>query len=66
MDVFYDALNRVADKPNLYEVVHRNVRQALIRIFPFAIYFLLSNDEIEVIAVFHASRDPDEWKRRSV
>jgi toxin ParE1/3/4 len=50
--------------PKGYPVVHREVRRALLRRFPYGLFYLLDGDNIVVIACFHASRDPKEWQRR--
>ena len=45
--------------------VHRHVRRALIRRFPYGIYYAVDEELIEVIAVFHAKRDPKRWQDRA-
>jgi plasmid stabilization system protein ParE len=45
--------------------VHRHVRRALIHRFPYALYFTLAADRIEVVAVLHTRRDPTTWRRRA-
>jgi len=34
------------------------------RRFPYAVLFLAEGDHVEVLAVFHSSRDPREWRSR--
>ena len=41
----------------------RAVRATLQR-FSYAVLYLAEDDHIEVLAVFHSSRDPREWKSR--
>ena len=64
MDSVDEALTRVVRNPHLYPIVYRNVRRAVVRRFPFAIFFDISEDEIPVIAVFHSRRDPEDWQSR--
>jgi plasmid stabilization system protein ParE len=59
------AYDRVADGPLKYPTVRPGVRRALIRRFPYAVYFSVEAQTIFVLAVLHASRDPAEWQRRS-
>ncbi len=59
-----DALHRVSEDPELHAVVHRDVRCARVRRFPYNIFFRIHVDRIEVIAVVHGHRDPSVWKRR--
>lgn len=59
-----DALNRIQINPNLYPIVHRDVRQCLTKIFPFNVLFRSTPDQIIIMAVMHQSRHPDYWKNR--
>lgn len=59
-----EALDRIREFPELSPRVHGPVRQVLVRQFPYAVYFRDDRDPMKIIAVFHASRDPQEWKRR--
>ena len=46
-------------------VVHRTLRRASIRRFPFGVYYILGADLIEIRGVLHNSRDPRTWRRRA-
>jgi plasmid stabilization system protein ParE len=59
-----DALLRIVRNPELYPVVYRTLRRAVVRRFPFAVFYEVTADEIQVIAVFHSRRDPERWKSR--
>lgn len=58
------ALTLVARQPLSFRRVRGPVRRALLKRFPYTIHFLDEPDRIVVLAVFHASRDPQELKRR--
>lgn len=64
MEHIDDALLRVVRNPNLYPIVYRTLRRVVVRRFPFAIFYEVTEDEIQVIAVFHSRRDPESWKSR--
>ena len=64
MQCLDDALSRIVDNPYVFPVVHRDLRRAVVRRFPFAVFYELISDEIQVIAVFHSRRDPEMWKSR--
>ena len=59
-----EALTRIATSPNQYPIVYRTLRRAVVRRFPFAVFYDFETDEIQVIAVFHSRRDPQRWKSR--
>ena len=51
--------------PQLYAKTHReDVRRALIKRFPYGLFFRVKDDWIEVISVFHSRRDPRSLKKR--
>lgn len=56
--------NRIEEGPLQYQHLRSGVRRALLRRFPYAVYFAVEQSRIVVLAVLHASRDPAEWQRR--
>lgn len=47
-------LDVVARQPELFPTVHRGLRRALVRRFPYAVFYRIDPDAIRVIAVLHA------------
>lgn len=58
------ALSRVVTNPYSFPIVYQNLRRAVVRRFPFAVFYEVASDEVQVIAVFHSRRDPEIWKAR--
>ena len=54
----------LVDNPFQFPVIEEGVRRAIVRVFPYAVYFTLEADLITVLAVLHMHRHPDTWKRR--
>ena len=52
-----ETLTRIVHSPYLYPIVHRQLRRAVLRQFPLAIFYDILGDEIRVFAVYHSSRD---------
>ena len=50
--------------PLIHTIVHGNYRRALVRRFPYAVFYEPTETTLTVCAVFHTSRDPDKWRRR--
>jgi plasmid stabilization system protein ParE len=50
--------------PESQAVVHATYRRALVRRFPYAVFYEVANDVLTVYAVFHTSRDPRKWRNR--
>ena len=55
----------VRRNPSAFQPVHEQVRRALLRKFPYALFHLLSEDTIVVVACFHVRRSPADWQRRA-
>jgi plasmid stabilization system protein ParE len=58
------ALAEVARAPERFPVVHRQCHRALLRRFPYAVYFVWDSGVVSVIACLHVRRDPQTWERR--
>jgi toxin ParE1/3/4 len=58
-------LERITASPRQFPIVLKNVRRALLRRFPYSLFFVLEDETLLVIACFHASRDPSHWQRRT-
>jgi len=56
-------LSRVADNAMQFPVLSDGVRRALLRVFPYAVYFILVGDRARVFAVLHQHRHPDARQR---
>jgi len=54
----------ISRNPELHAVVHEEYRRALVRRFPYAIFYECVEDTVTVFSVFHCSGDPDKWRRR--
>ena len=62
LDEVLTMLSSIAEAPLMYPDVYRNTRRAVIRRFPFSVYFKVESAAIVVIAVMHGSRNPHRWK----
>ncbi len=65
---FLAAVNRciasIQRHPEAYARVDRTTRRALLRRFPYALFYEVGPVEIIVYAVFHGARDPRARNRR--
>jgi plasmid stabilization system protein ParE len=59
------ALADVAENPSRFRVLHRDIRRALARPFPYGIFFRDMGEFVRVIAIVHLHRHPGIWRRRS-
>lgn len=56
---------RIVDNPRQFPSVGGNVHRALLRHFPYGVYFVAEAENINVLAVLHLHRQPDMWKSRN-
>ncbi len=54
----YAAFEELAEFPQKYEVVYGSHRRALLRRFPYSVYYVTGQHSITIYGVFHTSRDP--------
>lgn len=66
---FRDALDatmgRIRQNPLAYQVLFRELRRALVRRFPYAVFFKILEETVVVVAVLHMRRDPALWRSRA-
>lgn len=48
--------------PALYPVVSGEFRRALLRRFPYEVFYEVTADRVTVYAVFHGAQDPRKWR----
>jgi len=65
LDEILATCNGIAKNPQMYPLVHRATRRAVIDKFPFGIYYRIENGLVTIIAVMHGSRDPNNWRNRT-
>jgi toxin ParE1/3/4 len=58
-------LSRIQANPEQFPRTHHELRRALIRRFPYALFYLASSERIVVVAILHHHRDPINWRSRS-
>jgi plasmid stabilization system protein ParE len=56
--------DRMAAGPLQYSLVRDDIRRALLKRFPYAVYFAVEADQVVVVSVLHERRNPMEWQRR--
>jgi toxin ParE1/3/4 len=64
LDEFAKTLNRIEQDPFAYRPVRKELRRALLRRFPYGVFFIADAERVVVIAVLHAARNPRLWARR--
>ncbi|MBM4265527.1 MAG: type II toxin-antitoxin system RelE/ParE family toxin [Deltaproteobacteria bacterium] len=60
----FTSVQAVVDRPEAFPALHRLTRRALVRRFPYALFFRVVDEQIVFVACFHFRRNPGVWKRR--
>ena len=65
IDAIDEALLLASRSPEIFPKAHRSTRRALIRRFPYGIFYTIEAERIVVLAVMHTARHPARWQQRS-
>ena len=57
-------ISEIIRSPDSFQKRYKNVKIRFISRFPFGIHYLMKNDEIIIVGVFHTSRTPKNWTKR--
>ncbi len=58
-------LEAIEREPGRFPRVRGDIRRALMRRFPYGVFFIWEEERISVIAIMHLARDPGKWRRRA-
>ena len=54
----------IQQNPHAYSFIYGDIRSAKIKTFPYNLLYRVSNAKIQIIAIFHHSRNPKGWRKR--
>jgi hypothetical protein len=57
--------SRIEAGPQRFPVVFREVRRAILRRFPFGVFFIIESDSAIILAITHLRRHPSVWQGRA-
>ena len=55
---------RIQDGPQRFPVVFQEFRRAILRRFPFGVFFIVDTETAVVLAITHLRRHPSVWQKR--
>lgn len=59
-----DAIYRIRESPERWQVIDEDIRRCLTRKFPYGILYTIEQDYILILAIMHCSREPGYWQDR--
>lgn len=57
-------LSAISSSPGIGRIVHKTYRRAVVRRFPYVIFYEHDQGVVTVYSVFHSSQDPQKWRER--
>ncbi len=60
-----ESFARIKKNPRQYKTIYKNMHRALVRKFPYGIFYILIDEQIVVLGVLHARKNPKHWQSRS-
>jgi toxin ParE1/3/4 len=63
---FYEAVSKLREKPEMYEIVYKTFRKAHLKQFPFAVFYAIEKKsrQIVILSVWHTSQDTQRLKHK--
>lgn len=67
-DTFFKQINfgfeNIKQNPKSFPIAHKTTRKYVLKKFPFVIYYRIVDTIIQIVAIFHTSRNPEIWNER--
>jgi plasmid stabilization system protein ParE len=55
-------IQSICREPEMYAKVHEYYRRALVRRFPYAVFYEHAADVVTIYCILHTSRDSQKWR----
>lgn len=62
--IFYASITEIQRNPFSHKKIYKNFRRKLLRRFPYSIYYLIQDNMITVIGLFHTARNPGRIRNK--
>ncbi len=59
-----NAVDSIKENPLKSQIQYGDVRVFFLKKFPYGVHFMVSGNNILIVAVFHTSRAPKNWEKR--
>jgi plasmid stabilization system protein ParE len=64
MNAVRHSVSGISQNPEAYPVIVNQIRRALLRGFPYGLFYLVEGERLVVIGCFHARQSPKRWTTR--
>lgn len=59
-----ECLELIQANPELFEVVYKRYRRAIVRRFPYVVFYNHAGDTVTVHSIFQSAQNPRKWRQR--
>jgi len=59
-----NGIQKIIDHPCAWQMIGDGVRRHVVNSFPFCIYYIIDEQTIYILAIFHTKRKPGAWQQR--
>lgn len=60
-----ESIEFILKNPLLFQLRYNDIRVHFVENFPYGIHYKIIKDEIIIVAIFHTSRSPQNWIKRT-
>ena len=61
LDKVDQTLEKISENPLQYLIISKRLRRALVKRFPYVIFFRIIEDEILIVGCRYAGQNPERW-----
>lgn len=65
LELVEQTLTAISENPLRFPLVYRDIRRALLKRFPYGVFFRVRANRIRVLSIMHLSRDSSRWQKRT-
>ncbi|MBF0266022.1 MAG: type II toxin-antitoxin system RelE/ParE family toxin [Gammaproteobacteria bacterium] len=55
-----DAVDNIKNNPELYPTVYKQVQRALVKRFPYSVFYLFENNIVYILSIFDNRQSPEK------
>ena len=59
-------IQAICGNPEMHAIIYKEYRRALVRRFPYSVFYELMGNTVTVYCIFHHSQHPEKWRKRLV
>ena len=64
LEAVHKMVNAIVENPERFPTVRKDIRRAVLRRFPYSIFYRIVSAHVVVVACFHGKRNPRDWRSR--